>query len=58
MSTPSEKGQSFLYYYNNVLFLQAARKIVLKNRLLKVLKKLNQLTPKLVVELEELLIKQ
>ncbi|XP_053972616.1 cilia- and flagella-associated protein 221-like [Hylaeus volcanicus] len=53
VSTSSEKGQSCLHYSNNVLFLQSARKIILKNRLLKVLGKLRQLTPELVVELEK-----
>ncbi|XP_076634721.1 cilia- and flagella-associated protein 221-like [Colletes latitarsis] len=53
ISTLSEDGQSLLRYCNNMLFLQAARKIVLKNRLLKVLAKLKQLTLELVVKLEE-----
>ncbi|XP_043264918.1 cilia- and flagella-associated protein 221-like [Colletes gigas] len=53
ISMSSKDGQSFLRYCNNMLFLQAARKIVIKNRLLKVLAKLKQLTFESVVKLEE-----
>nr|XP_033336530.1 uncharacterized protein LOC117226378 isoform X2 [Megalopta genalis] len=40
--------QSFLHRYNIMPFVQAARKIILNNRLLKVLEKLKNLTPELI----------
>ncbi|XP_078034080.1 uncharacterized protein LOC144468471 [Augochlora pura] len=51
--TPVSKvEQSFLHYYNIMPFVQAARIIILNNRLLKVLEKLKNLTPELITTFE------
>ncbi|XP_076654585.1 uncharacterized protein LOC143359990 [Halictus rubicundus] len=52
VSTAPKVEQSFLHYYIITPFVQAARKIILRNRLLRVLERLKNLTPELTNESE------
>ncbi|XP_076757278.1 uncharacterized protein LOC143427232 [Xylocopa sonorina] len=55
-STPSRNAESIIHYRKIQPFVQAARKIILRNRLVKVLEKLRKLTPELVIQFEQPLV--
>ncbi|CAL7941311.1 unnamed protein product [Xylocopa violacea] len=53
VSTPSRNAESVLHYRKIQPFVQAARKIILRNRLLEVLRKLQKITPESVIQFEQ-----
>lgn len=55
--TSSRKEEPFFHYYKILPFLQAARKIVLRNRLIKALSKLQNITLELISKFEEPFVK-